>query len=1757
VAAVTLAGSLVTGAVAAPPDPSSAPRDKIQAAVSDELGDRGRATVLVRFNDRPDMSAFADITSWEERGQAVYDALRTTADRSQADSRRALDRAGLPYEAFFISNAILVRGADEPLLAALTLSPEVEGVYLPGEYELPEPIPGEAQFIQDAVEWGVADINADDVWAGYGVTGEDIVVASIDTGVDYTHPALVEHYRGNNGDGTFTHDYNWFDAAGTGSEEPVDFDAHGTHTMGTMVGSDGGSNQIGVAPGARWIAANGCCPSDEALISSGQWLLAPTRVDGTDPRPDLRPHVINNSWGSGFPSNDPFMEDVSEAWASAGIFATWSNGNSGPECQTSGSPGSRVVNYSVGAYDIDGGIGFFSGRGDGQDGAVKPDISAPGVNVRSSVPGGGYESFSGTSMASPHLAGAVALLWSAAPDLIGDVAFTRELLDGSAIDTPDDQCGGTDDDNNVYGEGRLDALALLDAAPIGDTGRINGTVTDARDGAALPGATVRLEAERTRTTTTGADGTYGLRLGSGDWAVTTSKFGYVPDSATVTVPVDDTVVHDVALEPAATGTLTGTVTDGSGQGYPLYARISVQGVAGVGAYTDPVTGAYSLDLPLGTHVVMATAQLPGYLVESREVVVVEDGGGVADFGLLADPATCTAPGYSLVMDGLTQSFDELVVPEGWTVEDLQGEGVVWRFDDPMQNGNFTGGKGGFAEANSMLQPGVADTVLVSPPLDTTGMENVSVIFKQLFDTLGSSTGAVEVSVDGGASWTVVHEQTSFVIENEVRLDLTDELGGATEARLRFRYLDPPPETDLLWQIDDVFLGSRTCEPLGGGLVVGYVQDDVDGSGIVNAKVTSVDHPSDVGTSRATPDDPGLDDGFYWLHSTLVGSHPFRTTARNYGPDEKEVSVQEGGVVRADFVLGQAILEVDPTSIETTVALGSADGGRFTVTNTGTSEAQIRFTERRGDFEILRADGSSMATQQVAAAKGAPRVARAVDPYLGSSALREEPFRAASTTSPAPADEPWSDLAELPVPVTGNRIVNLEGVWYSVGGFTFGDFPGLFRYDAVTLQWQALAALPAGAVEMPLAAAADARIVLAGGWSSTGEPTSDTWIYDPEGDSWTAGAPMPTPVASMGVGVASGQVYAVGGCTTGMCMPMVDTVQSYDIATDTWSGHAPTQAPVAFASCGGLQGGIVCAGGVDAAESMLDTTSFYDPASDVWTSLSPAPVTLFAPASGTANDQLIAVSGIQDDQLTNASWAYDLSTDTWSPLPNSNHAAFRGGGACGFVRAGGQDDASLVSSAELLPGYDGCAEGGADVDWLFLDTTEAVLAPGESVTVRVTTDSSFVNQPGSYTAGVGIVANTPVAVEPVGVTMHVTPPLTWGKVTGTAYLEDCSGGQVAGDSITVDIRPVREGVGDGWVIATDHEGSYARWINTQVGTLRMTATLTGYRPDTHLVDLVRGGTVAQDFSLLDRSCQENPLPVPPDVVRVAGADRYETAARVSGLYSPGVDTVFIASGRTFADALTAAARAGSLGGPVLLVRRTSVPAVTQSELDRLRPSHVVVVGGPRSVTTGVVRQLREVVPDATVSRRTGADRYAVAARVARDYRTADVVYVASGVAFADALAGSARAGSLDAPLLLTRRDRLPAVTREALARLDPDRIVVVGGTRTVSRAVAAELRAYGAVERVSGRDRYAVAARLARDWQTSQDVFVATGLDWPDALAGAARAGATDSPLLLVRTSTVPDSTWTRLDRLDPGRILVLGGPAVVSPEVLARLRTLE
>lgn len=450
---------------------SDGPGD-IDPFVLDQLAADGRANIFVKMESDADLDGADAIDNRAARLQFVHDKLRSHSSRTQRLIRLFLRRNGAQFRPFWINNSLYVYGADKALVERLAARTDV--AYIRGDRLVPlhTPVNRAPSLSQaQAVQWNLDQVNAPEVWA-LGYTGQGVVVANIDTGVRYTHEALVDSYRGNNNDGTFTHDYNWFDPA-MNNPAPSDFVGHGSHTMGTMIGGDGVgpfSNDIGVAPDAQWIAAKGCgvifC-SEFRLIASAEWILCPTRVDGSDPDCSQAPHVVNNSWG-GSGGDDWYLSYI-RAWLAAGIAPVFSIGNSGPNCGTAGSPGDYNLVAGVGATDIDDVLANFSSKGPGGFRPLKPDIVAPGDSVRSSVGSGdsAYAVFSGTSMAAPHVAGGLALMLSADPDAgLLQLANALRLSTDTELGVPPgaDNCGGrayNEYPNEIYGWGRLDTLAAV------------------------------------------------------------------------------------------------------------------------------------------------------------------------------------------------------------------------------------------------------------------------------------------------------------------------------------------------------------------------------------------------------------------------------------------------------------------------------------------------------------------------------------------------------------------------------------------------------------------------------------------------------------------------------------------------------------------------------------------------------------------------------------------------------------------------------------------------------------------------------------------------------------------------------------------------------------------------------------------------------------------------------------------------------------------------------------------------------------------------------------------------------------------------------------------------------------------------------------------------------------------------------------------------------------------------------------------------
>jgi subtilisin family serine protease len=591
----------------------------------------GTTDFLVFLRDQADLSGASALPERAQRGQYVYDTLRAVADQSQARLRAELDALGAEYHPFYIVNALRVTG-DEALARKLAARPEVARIVAdPAFNGLDDPPPDPVTPLAvDAVEWNIQRVNADDVW-GLGYTGQNIVVGGCDTGVDWTHPALVNQYRG----GAGNHDYNWYDTFHEYAE-PTDPNGHGTHTVGTMVGDDGAGNQIGMAPGAEWIAckvssAGGTWKASKYL-ECWEWFLAPTRVDGTDPDPSKAPHIINNSWSCpGSEGCDPdTLRDAAKALYAAGIAIAKSGGNTGSACGSITNPGQYPELLATASFANGDVIAGSSSRGpvvvDGKT-LIKPDIAAPGVSVRSSIPGGGYASLSGTSMAAPHTAGLIALLWSAQPALIGDLEATYQIVRASAQPKVDLQCspngpGGVP--NNVWGWGIIDALAAVQAATNTGLGVLNGAATDSASSDPLPGVVLEITQAGggpSREVTTDAAGFYSETLLAATYDLTATLYGYLPLTITGAAVVSNNVTTlDLLLDPAPIWTLSGTVTE-QGSGLPLRATLTLLDTP-ISAETDPATGAYAAAAAQGDYVLRAES--PGYVTQERIAHVVGD-----------------------------------------------------------------------------------------------------------------------------------------------------------------------------------------------------------------------------------------------------------------------------------------------------------------------------------------------------------------------------------------------------------------------------------------------------------------------------------------------------------------------------------------------------------------------------------------------------------------------------------------------------------------------------------------------------------------------------------------------------------------------------------------------------------------------------------------------------------------------------------------------------------------------------------------------------------------------------------------------------------------------------------------------------------------------------------------------------------------------------------------------------------------------------
>ena len=1058
-----------------------------------------------------------------------------------------------------------------------------------------------------------------------------------------------------------------------------------------------------------------------------------------------------------------------------------------------------------------------------------------GVAVYDSYQSSGWGEFGGTSAATPLITGVYADAGApaagtypnsypyTAPGSLNDVTSGSDGTCSTAY-----LCNAQSGYDGPTGLGTPNGTAAF--AP-GPHGILHGTVTDATTGAKIAGVKVAISsgASTSGSTITGPDGTYSISVSPGTYTVTASAYGYATSVvSSVTVNDKQTITENFALAAVARVTLSGVVTDGSGKGWPLYSSITVDGTPGGPIFTNPRTGAYSLQLPVNaTYTLHVTAEYPGYQPAVQQVVVGTSA-VVQNIAVPIDTAACDAPGYALNHRGAFESFDTTSTPAGWTIANAANTVGGWAFNDPGGRGNLTGGSGGFAIVDSDFygQGNSQDTQLISPVVDLSSQTAPAVAFDTYFKPYSTSVGDVDLSLDGGVTWANVSHYTSSTVAGHQKIELAQAAGKNT-VRIRFHYTGT---WAFYWQLDNVLLGTDTCDPVPGGLLVGQISD-ANTHGALPSAVITVASTGASGTS-AVSQDPALTGAFYSLFAP-VGSQTVTAAKAHYTPATRTVAIPSDGVAEADFALKAGRLAVSPNAIAKRLAWATSGTTTLTVKNTGTAPATLNLAENAGGFTIQ----SPMRPAPVQTVTGTfPKTDMAV--YAKN-------HKAARTAPASPtAGTAWQPIANYPTTVQDNLAEYSGGKLYSGFGFDgTNDLKSLYSYDPTGGAWTALASAT-DTRETPAHGFIGGKLYVAGGWGPSGNPDGLTEVYDPATNAWSTGPAWSAPLAGSGSAVLGGKLYVVGGCQASTCG--TTSVSVLDPATGTWSSASAYPESTSWVACGGVNFKIYCAGGTDGTNTSQHTYA-YDPTTDSWTRLADMPTGVWGSAYTAANGELLIQDGIVGGTLTNQGWIYNPASDSWSALPNANAAAYRFGGALGFYTVGGGEglSATPLNTAAVLPGYD--QGGGAGVPWLSLSATSVTVAPGKSAKITVTlnaADPSIV-QPGTYTASLLFGSDTPYALAAVPVTLKVSPPATWGKIAGVVQYANASGTLVPIPGATVQV--------DTWAthytLHTDSTGHYALWLDYRNNPLTVIVAKDGYQPQVATVNVRKGATVTTNFTLL--------------------------------------------------------------------------------------------------------------------------------------------------------------------------------------------------------------------------------------------------------------------------------------------------------------------
>lgn len=1271
--------------------------EQTQAAVQAPKPNPLAATrFFVYLHEQPELSQLESMVfaSQVTARAALLQTLRDTASTQQAALRTFLDQrlqaaTVQSYQPFFIVNAIAVEGGLD-LVVELAQRPDV--AQLVANYALVGPTVdngaaqktvatapvAEAQADQDITvfNWNIALVRAHEVWQELGVRGEGAVVAGFDTGVYFRHPALLAQYRGNLGNNQFDHNYNWFEPDGnlypngdlgpSVSSEPNSCSNHGTHTMGTMVGNGGTTaTQVGMAPAAQWIALPGICSNtmsgglrdDIGGIKAFQWVLCPTDLTGDLDSADCAkaPDVVNNSWGSANPAAELFRPII-RMLRTANIAPVFAAGNPYANSGSIGTPANAPEAITVGATDRYDAIASFSGRGPSfYPGEQKPELSAPGVEVNSSVGSFGYSESSGTSMAAPHVAGLIALMVSA--DLQdGRRDLTVDEIEAFLIRTAVDL--GPAGPDHSFGHGRIDAYAAIRA--VLNAGDLRGAIQDATTQLPLDSVQVIGQSGLARfAVMTGAEGLYSLTVPAGNYDLTVAAWGYERRRFSGQPVVEGTAsIADFALQPLPVVATVGTIQDENG---PVPgAVVYVAAAPTVRAETD-TNGDYALTLPTGEHTLVV--EKAGYRIYTELVTVSAPGPLQRNLTLAAAPKLLlvAADVYRGWFDGwpidlffrtaleehnylydfwpiqYTDQEDSFVREDGSTGYGLPSLATLAQYDTVIwaQSGCSSSSSGCFFSNG----PSVMGT---KSALEAYLAGGGRIIFS------GQDFGFWE---DGGSLFTDYLHTTT----------LHDDVAGEGDGLTGLAFLDNLHLTVTNASLYGYRNGIITLAPdaiAAESPLAAPDEERLDAYG-VNVfpilRYNDTQQPAAIAVDGCAADYRAIYFGVGYENIAQRGEYRSADIAETLNRSVEWVNGKRNP-------LAVGVAAVEPLRFAPPGAVATHE---LRVANSGSEPVVVSVALPPSEWPVtLYRNGKSLQGLLLLA----PCEAVVIDVQVAVPAAALDGARAQFTMTVSARN---GDSINAPAEV-GQQVV-FEEIGLATAAFA---------------EWEAATAMPVpryqlGATTLATPATASVSFYTIGGWQTSlpddffeyERAMTDNLRFNLCADRWEVRAPLPAARAGSAVAALGNQIYVIGGGNQRVTLYRYESVEThadvwrYNPNDDSWSAVAPLPLPLVGAAAAALHGKLYVFGGMTFGYTLEDfgfgrftanlanrVTYIYDPATDMWTTGAENPdVGHFFGGAAVVGEEIMVAGGWPDMSTVHF---YQPTTNRWRigpPLAQGRHS----------------------------------------------------------------------------------------------------------------------------------------------------------------------------------------------------------------------------------------------------------------------------------------------------------------------------------------------------------------------------------------------------------------------------------------------------------------------------------------------------------------------